>query len=266
MPLDRVASMFSNLHGLGNDLARFGTELVELGVPELNECLVAEPTLVDQQAVHLEQPGQAKHRHTPTPRITYHAAPVLIAASFLGSFDHLGRDDAAVRGGDAALLHLAGDALLDEVPQSQAHLGDLGRRHGRFEMFIAKRREHWERPLDQPGPRRHKCRIISRGRGRGRTHGLAPPDEATRDGEHRPRAGRRSPGHGQWPSSGTRWASPPPLTASRAASMGMRRQGSAGDAERDSRVATSVKMAESYERPDDDAFVARRDEEGWTKL
>lgn len=43
----------TDVHGFGDDSARYGAQFMKIGVPELDERLAVEPTLVEKQAVDL---------------------------------------------------------------------------------------------------------------------------------------------------------------------------------------------------------------------
>ena len=95
--VEEVVVVFLALdQGLGDDTTGDGAEGVEVGVPQLGDGLVLEPALVDEQGVD-------------------DASPVVLAARLLGGLDDALGDDAAVCHRHLALLHLAWDALLDQV-------------------------------------------------------------------------------------------------------------------------------------------------------
>jgi len=168
------------VHALRDSLARDGSTVVEIGVPELHERQPLEPSQTDQKAEH-------------------NACAILILASLPGSLEHLFRDDRAVRAGDNLGLELAGNDLLDLILQPEGHLGDLlgrqrrgdlvvyiGRKHclfgsaigsvvllvyshgtrgARFDMMDVHRlRSSWKRPsylLPSPSKRSCQCTIVT---------------------------------------------------------------------------------------------------------
>lgn len=106
------------VHLLGNDLARRCAELVEVGIPQLDEGLVAPPLLVNQEAED-------------------DAGSMLAATGFLRGLDDLGRDDLAVRAGDKLRVELDGHALLDQMADAEGDLGNGGGGDGGLDRWVA---------------------------------------------------------------------------------------------------------------------------------
>lgn len=91
---------------------------MQLGVPQLENSLLAEPTHVDKQAVD-------------------HTRTVIRATGLFGRLDDFLGDDAAMRLCDLGFLHLARNALCYKMPQAKADLGNLERSDGGGEMLAA---------------------------------------------------------------------------------------------------------------------------------
>lgn len=106
------------VHLLGNDLARRCAELVEVGIPQFDQGLVAPPLLVNQEAED-------------------DAGSMLVATGLLRGLDDLGRDDLAVRAGDKFRVELDGHALLYQMADAEGDLGNGGGGNGGLDRWVA---------------------------------------------------------------------------------------------------------------------------------
>lgn len=112
---------------LGQDFASSCAEIVQIGIPELEQSLSSEPMLAYQQTV--DDTG----------------AVVLIGAGDLagglGSLDDGGGDDIAVGSGDAIFGQFAGNDLFELVFQAEGSECDLLGGNGRGDFSFAVSRE-----------------------------------------------------------------------------------------------------------------------------
>jgi hypothetical protein len=131
-----------DLQFLGDNLAGDGPDIVEIGIPELDQRLVLKPSLADQEAKDLRT-SQRRRRKRQESAATYHARPVLGAAGLPGGLDDLCGDDGAVGLGDLVLGELAWHSGLNEVPQLESNARDIGGRNSRLELLVLMRRKDW---------------------------------------------------------------------------------------------------------------------------
>lgn len=112
---------------LCDHLARYASQPVQFGIPELDERLMLKPSLVDKQTKD-------------------DTGTVLLATGLSGRAHHFLRDDLAVGSSDLVLIEFARDGLGNEVVKAQCHLGHIGRRDRRLDSFVAICWEHcWRR-------------------------------------------------------------------------------------------------------------------------
>lgn len=111
------------VHALGNDLASYSSTFVEIRIPELHRGLNLKPSQTREKTID-------------------NAGLVFLTAGVFGCLDHILCDNATVRVGQDALLHLAGDQLLNLIFQTQSNLGNLLRGLGRWKLIGSVRREN----------------------------------------------------------------------------------------------------------------------------
>jgi hypothetical protein len=95
-----------SIHALSNDLTSYSSALVEIRIPELHRRLNLEPSQTREETVD-------------------NTGLVAFATGVFGCLDNVLRDNATVRVGQEALLHLAGNQLLNLILQTQSNLGNL---------------------------------------------------------------------------------------------------------------------------------------------
>lgn len=117
-----------DLHLLGHHFAGNGSDPVHVGIPELDEGLVLEPSLANHQAKH-------------------DAGAVVRATSLLGGLDDLGSDDFAVCLCDFLLVELARNSKLDQMAQLEGDLCDFGGGDRGLDVLVSVLREDWIGPI-----------------------------------------------------------------------------------------------------------------------
>jgi len=111
---------------LRNDLRRHRAHIVQVGVPELQQCLFLEPALVDEESVH-------------------DAGPELSTARFPRSGNDPRRDDVRVRAGYGVFLELAGYDFFEQVSQAERDFRYFGGGDGGDHGLFVVGREDWKK-------------------------------------------------------------------------------------------------------------------------
>lgn len=91
---------------------------MKLSIPQFDQSLVFPPSLVDEQTVN-------------------HTSRTLLTTSFLGSLDHLLRDNLTMRSGNLLLGQLAWYAFFDQVSKTERNFGNgFGGNGGLDRLFM----------------------------------------------------------------------------------------------------------------------------------
>lgn len=106
-----------DVHLFSHDLASCCSDVVEVGIPELDTSLAFEPAVTDEEAVD-------------------YAASVAFPAGLPCGLDDLLGDDGAVGFGDLPFFELAGDDLFDLVLETESDFGDIFGGHCGFHEVV----------------------------------------------------------------------------------------------------------------------------------
>lgn len=108
---------------LSNHLAGYGPDGMQVGVPQLDQGLMFEPSFRNQETID-------------------DTGPVVSTAGLLGGFDDLLGDDLAVRTRHLLFLQLARDGFLNQIAEAKSNLGDIRGRNGRLDVGVAVDGQH----------------------------------------------------------------------------------------------------------------------------